>query len=471
MRSGRGSRLGAATVQELREGVRGLVVDPADPGYEQARAVWNADVDRRPALIVRPAGAADVITALRFARSEALEVAVRGGGHNVAGFGTTDGGLVIDLGLMRAVRVDPRRRRVRAQGGALWGEVDHETQAFGLATTGGLVSTTGIGGLTLGGGIGWLMRRHGLTIDALAGADVVTAEGEVLRADEQENPDLLWGLRGGGGNFGVVTEFEYALHDVGPVVYGGPLFYRADRAGELLTFYSDWVRTLPDELTTMVVLITAPPEPFVPAELVGSPLVGVVSCHVGDHDDAERAIRPLRSFAQADIDLAGPIPYVALQSMFDKTAPRGMGTYWRTAYLDDLSAQVIDALAEACAGLRALNPHSAVHLHHLEGAVSRVDARATAFPHRNRPFVFNAIGMWGTHEPRDSHVAWVKHTWDAVRAAGGGEPYLNFLSDDGSSDVHAAYGDQALHRLTELKDRYDPANVFHINCNIRPSRS
>ncbi len=471
MRIASRSWLGIATVQELREGVRGVVVDPADPRYDRARAVWNGDVDCRPALIVRPAGAADVITALRFARSEGLEVAVRGGGHNVAGFGTTDGGLVIDLCLMKGIRVDPGRRRVRAQGGAIWGEVDHETQAFGLATTGGLVSTTGIGGLTLGGGIGWLMRRHGLTIDTLVGADVVTAEGEVLRADEGENADLFWGLRGGGGNFGVVTEFEYALHGVGPVVYGGPIFHRAERAGELLAFYSDWVRTLPDELTTMVVLITAPPEPFVPAALVGRPLVGVVSCHIGDHDDAEREIRPLRSFAQADIDLVGPIPYVALQSMFDKTAPRGIGTYWKAAYLDDLSGQAIDTLVEACAGLSALNPHSAVHLHHLEGAVSRVDAHATAFPHRDRSFVFNAIGMWDAHDDRGTHLTWVKDTWDALQGAGARDPYLNFLAEDDSSTVRAAFGEHNHRRLTELKDRYDPANVFHVNQNIRPSRS
>ncbi len=470
MTSASPARLGAATVQELREDVRGDVVDPADPRYDHARTVWNGDVDRHPSLVVRPAGAADVTTALRFARSEGLEVAVRGGGHNVAGFGTTDGGLVIDLRHMKSVRVDPHRKRARAQGGALWGDVDHETQAFGLATTGGLVSTTGIGGFTLGGGIGWLMRRHGLTIDNLLGADVITAEGELVRTDDQENPDLLWGLRGGGGNFGVVTEFEYAVHDVGPVVYGGPVFHKAERAGELLAFYSDWVKTIPDELTTMVVFITAPPEPFVPAALVGSPLVGVVSCHVGDHDDAERTIRPLRAFAPADIDLVGPIPYVALQSMFDRTAPRGIRTYWKTAYLDDLSRPVIDTLVQACAGLSAMNPHSAVHVHHLEGAVSRVDGRSTAFPHRSRPFVFNAIGMWDATNAREAHVTWVKDTWDALQRVGAGEPYLNFLSDDKSSDVRAAYGRDTHQRLAELKDRYDPANVFHLNQNIRPSR-
>lgn len=471
MTSASPARRGAAHVLRLREGIRGDVVDPADPRYDDARAVWNGDVDRRPSLVVRAVGAADVITALRFARDEDLEVAVRGGGHNVAGFGTTDGGLVIDLGRMRGVRVDPHRRRARAQGGALWGDVDHETQAFGLATTGGLVSTTGIGGFTLGGGIGWLMRRHGLTIDNLVGADVVTAEGELVRADEHHNPQLLWGLRGGGGNFGVVTEFEYALHDVGPVVYGGPIFHRADRAGELLAFYSDWVTSLPDELTTMVVFITAPPEPFVPSELVGRPLVGVVSCHIGDHDDAERAMEPLRAFAPADIDLVGPIPYVALQSMFDTSAPRGIRTYWKTAYLDDLSAPVIDTLVERSVGLSALNPLSAIHLHHLQGAVSRVDSHATAFPHRNRPFVFNAIGTWDGHDPRETHVTWVRETWDALQGVGAGGPYLNFLSDDSAGDVRAAYAGDTLRRLVELKDRYDPANVFHVNQNITPSRS
>lgn len=463
------SRLGEATVQELRESVRGTIVGPADSGYDEARSVWNGDIDRRPELIVRCAGAADVITALRFARSEDLEIAVRGGGHNVAGFGTTDGGLVIDLSPMKGIRVDPRAKRARAQGGVLWGELDHETQAFGLATTGGLVTTTGIAGFTLGGGIGWLMRRHGLTIDNLVAADVITADGELLRADESKNSDLFWGLRGGGGNFGIVTEFEYELHDVGPMVYGGAIFHRAERARELLAFYSGWVEDLPDELTTMVAFLTAPPMPFVPAELVGSPMVAVACCHIGDHREAERSLKPLRDFATPDIDIVGPIPYTALQAMFDKAAPYGSHTYWKTAYLDELETNVIDTLVDRCQGLPDLNPHSTFHLHHLGGAVSQVDPSATAFSNRRRPFVFNTIGMWDAGESRDAHVKWVRETWDALQEVGAGDPYVNFLSDEGVDEVRAAYGGDTYRRLVELKERYDPANTFRLNQNIRAS--
>lgn len=463
------SRLGDATVQDLRESVRGIIVAPADPEYDEARSVWNGDIDRRPALVVRCAGTADVIAALRFARSEDLEIAVRGGGHNVAGFGTTDGGLVIDLSPMKGIRVDARSKRARAQGGVVWGELDHETQAFGLATTGGLVTTTGIAGFTLGGGIGWLMRRHGLTIDNLVGADVVTAEGDVVRADEEENPELFWGLRGGGGNFGIVTEFEYELHDVGPMIYGGAIMHAADKAEDLLSFYADWVQDLPDELTTMVVFLTAPPAPFVPPELVGSAMVAVACCHVGDHGDAQQSLQPLRDFAEAEIDVVGPMPYTALQAMFDDAAPHGSHNYWKTAYLDELSGEVIETLVERCSGLRDLNPHSTLHLHHLGGAVSRVDASAMAFPHRNRPFVFNAIGMWDAGESRDEHVNWVRDTWDALRLVGAGDPYLNFLANETDDEVRAAYGGESYERLVDLKGRYDPGNTFHLNQNIKPS--
>lgn len=469
MTATRHSRLGEATVQELRESVRGAIVDRGDPGYDEARAVWNGDIDRHPELIVQCEGTADVITALRFARSEDLEIAVRGGGHNVAGYGTSDGGLVIDLSPMKGIRVDAQSKRARAQGGVLWGELDHETQAFGLATTGGLISTTGIAGFTLGGGIGWLMRRHGMTIDNLVGADVVTAEGELLRASEEQNTDLFWGLRGGGGNFGIVTEFEYELHDVGPMVYGGFAFYLADKARDLLDFYARWVDGLPDELTTMVAFVIAPPMPFVPAELVGSPMVAVACCHIGDHREAEKSLQPLRDFAEPEIDTVGPVPYTALQAMLDKAAPHGSHSYWRTAYLDGLSTEVIDTIVDKCQGLPDLNPHSTFHLHHLGGAISRVDPLSTAFPHRDRPFVFNTIGMWDEGESRDAHVKWVRDTWDALQQVGAGAPYVNFLSDEGGNDVRAAYGEEIYRRLVELKNRFDPANTFHLNQNIKPS--
>lgn len=461
--------LGDATVQEFREAVRGPVITPTDDAYDQARAVWNGDIDRHPALVVRCAGTADVITALRFARSEDLEVAVRGGGHNVAGFGTTDRGLVLDLSGMKGISVDPRAGVARAQGGVVWGELDHETQAFGLATTGGLVSTTGIGGFTLGGGIGWLMRRHGLAADNLRACDVVTADGDLVRASEDDDPELLWGLRGGGGNFGVVTAFEYELHPVGPIVYGGAVFHPAERARDLLTFYRDWVTELPDDLTTMLVWLTAPPEPFVPEDLVGTPMVAVACCHIGDHVDAEAALQPLRDVAPAAIDLLGPIPYVALQSMSDNSAPHGIHAYWKTAYLDDMADATIDTIVDRCTELTGLSPFSAFHLHHVGGAVGRVDTDATAFGHRTSPFIVNAVGHWTEEEPRVPHVDWVRATWDALQRHGAAAPYVNFLADEGQDAVRAAYGDRAHARLAELKGRHDPANVFHLNQNIPPA--
>lgn len=460
--------LGDATIAELRESVQGRVITPGDDVYDQARRVWNGAIDRRPALVVRCTGTADIVEAVRFARSEGLAIAVRGGGHNVAGFGTCDDGLVIDLSPMKGIWVDPTARTARAQGGVLWGELDRETQAFVLATTGGLVSTTGVAGFTLGGGIGWLMRRHGLAVDNLLSADVVTADGAAVTAGATSEPDLLWALRGGGGNFGVVTSFEFQLHRVGPVVYGGALFYPAERAGELLRFYAEWTRTLPDQLTTMVVFLTAPPEPFIPVELHGTPMVAVACCHSGEHDDAAEAVKPLRDFGSPVADVIGPVPYVALQSMFDASAPRGMHAYWKTAYLDDLSEPGIDELVDRAAELSGLFPLSAVHLHHLEGAVAEDPPGGSAFAHRGHRFVLNLIGAWDDDEHADVHRTWVRQSWEAMGPHTTGDLYVNFLADEGSDRVRAAYGREAYDRLVELKTRYDPDNVFRLNQNISP---
>ncbi len=458
--------LGDATIEELRKQLRGGVITPNDDAYHDARSVWNGSIDRRPVLIVRCTGTADIIEALRFARSENLVIAVRGGGHNVAGFGTCDDGIVIDLSQMKGIRVDPTTRTVRAQGGVLWGELDRETQTFGLATTGGLVTTTGIAGFTLGGGIGWLMRRHGLAVDNLVAADIVTADGTVVTADSETARDLLWGLRGGGGNFGIVTSFEFQLHPVGPVVYGGAIFHPAERSAELLRFYTEWARTLPDELTTMIAFLTAPPEPFIPAELQGTPMVAVACCHIGEHDDAEEAVKPLREFGQPAADVIGPIPYVVLQSMFDGSAPRGFNTYWKTAYLDDLSEPGIDQLVARAAELANLFHFSTVHLHHLEGAVGEQPPGGSAFAHRDHRFVLNLIGTWEDEEDAGAHIGWVRESWEAMQPHTTGDPYLNFLGDEGTDRVRAAYGSEAYDRLVDLKTRYDPDNVFRLNQNI-----
>src|SRR3954467_3927259 len=307
--------LGEATLAEFEAGLSGRLIRPDDWGYDEARTIWNGSHDRRPALIVRAAGVADVMRAVDFARSEDLVVAVRGGGHSLPGFSTTDGGIVIDLSAMRAVHVDPASRTATAQGGATWADFDHETQAFGLAVTGGLISTTGIAGFTLGGGIGWLMRKLGLTADNLIAADVVTADGRLVRASEDENSELLWGLRGGGGNFGIATSLEYRLHPVGPMILAGPIFFTGDRAGEVLRFYRDWSRELPDELTTMVNLTTAPPAPFLPESIHGKPVVAVIAVHAGDPADGRKLVEPLKALGNPVADLIGDIPYEALQGL------------------------------------------------------------------------------------------------------------------------------------------------------------
>src|SRR5689334_1098174 len=361
--------LGDATVAELAAELRGNVICPGDDSYDAARALWNAAHDKHPALIVQCAGPADVAAALRFARSEKLEVAVRGGGHSIAGFSGVDGGLVIDLSLMRGVLVDPVGRRAIAQGGCTWRDLDIETQAHGLATTGGLISTTGVAGFTLGGGIGWLMRAHGLASDNLIGADVVTADGEMVHASLDENADLLWALRGGGGNFGVVTSFEFQLHPVGPTVAGGPIFYGGDDAEKILRGWREFLSTAPDELTTVVNLTTAPPAPFIPEAWHGKPIVAVVGVHAGSVDDGIAAMAPLRSLAEPIADLFGPLPYLAMQSLLDALHPKGDGNYFKGYHLSDLPDASIDALI---AGHKAVtSPMNEIHVHDLRGAVAR----------------------------------------------------------------------------------------------------
>lgn len=453
---------------ELAQQLRGSLVRPGDPDYDRARSVWNGMIDRRPALIVRCAGAADVIAGLRFARERELELAVRGGGHNVAGFGTCDGGLALDLSPMKSIRVDPHTQTVRVEAGVLWGELDTETQAFGLATTGGLVSTTGVAGFTLGGGIGWLMRKHGLACDNLLAADLVTAAGELVHASPVENDELHWGLRGGGGNFGVVTSFEFRLHPVGPLVFGGALFHPLERAPELLRFYREWTPTLPDELTTMLAFLTAPPLPFIPAPLQGTKMVAVALCYLGPVEQGEEAIRPLRELAAPAAEQLGPLPYRLLQGMFDASAPRGVRSYWKSEQLGDLEDGAIDAIL---AGAHAYaSPLSQLHIHHVEGAVARADGKATAFGRRDARYIANVIGMWPDPALQDTEIAAVRTTATALHPFSPGGAYLNFFdADEGETRIRAAYGEQKYARLVALKNRYDPGNLFHLNQNIPPS--
>jgi FAD/FMN-containing dehydrogenase len=457
--------LGEATVRDLRDALRGELVLPGDAAYDEARSVWNGMIDRRPALIARCTGASDVIAAIGFARSEGLTVAVRGGSHNVAGNATCDGGLVIDLSPMKAVRVDAEARTVRAQGGVTWGELDRETQAFGLATTGGLVTSTGVAGFTLGGGIGWLMRKHGLACDNLISADLVTADGQTIRASETENAELLWGLRGGGGNFGIVTEFEFRLHPVAQVL-GGLLAWPAEAARDVLRFWREWVRDTPDEVCTMAAFLYAPPEPFVPPEVQGTPIFAIACCHLDLEGSAEDDLRPLRDLGPA-VDVLGPMPYAAIQGMFDAGVPRGSHNYWRSEYLDTLSDEAIDAILAHTDKIPA--PLGQVHIHQMGGALSRVPAGATAFGNRDAPFLMNYIGLWLDPAEDQSNIAWVKAASDEVRPHGTGGRYVNFLADEGEAGVRSAYEAETFTRLQNLKSRYDPTNFFHLNQNIKPA--
>jgi FAD/FMN-containing dehydrogenase len=452
-------------VERLRDVFRGEVIAPADLGYDEHRKVWNGSIDRRPALIARCEGVADVREAVRFARERDLLVAVRGGGHSFPGLSVCDGGIVIDLRPMRGIRVDPRARTVRAQAGVLLGELDHETQAFGLAAPAGIVTHTGIAGLTLGGGIGWLMRKHGLTIDQLASVDVVTADGELMTADDEENADLFWGVRGGGGNFGIVTEFEYRLNAVGPYVMAGPVFWSMDDASTVLRFYRDFVGDCPDELMTIVVQRRAPALPTVPPDLVGKPVLGVVACHCGPVDEGERVLRPLKAFGKPVLDLCTPKPYLVHQSTFDPSFRHGWWYYVRSCDVATLEDGIIDVVADF--GSRITSSISSIALWQMGGAVARVQDDATAFNGRNAGFTFNINGNSETAEGFDEQREWARSYWDAL-APYHSSVYVNFLMEEGEDRVRQAYGAGKLARLETLKRKYDPGNFFRLNQNIRP---
>ena len=461
--------MSARTMAQI-PGLRGDVIVPDHPDYDDARRVWNGVVDRRPRLIARCHGTADVAAAVRFARERGLEIAVRGGGHNVAGSAVCDGGIVIDLSGMRAVSVDPVGRTTQVQGGALWGDVDHETQAYGLATTGGIVSHTGVGGLTLGGGIGWLMRKHGLAVDNLVEAEVVTAEGDVIRASADDHPDLFWALRGGGGNFGVVSSFRFALHAVGPTVMAGPLFWAAEDTTDVLRFYRDFVADAPDELGNIVRLGTIPPLPVVDEDLHFRPAIAVASCYAGPIEDGDRALRALRAFGTPLVDLVGPTLYVDHQGGIDDTVPHGWHYYWKATDLTGLSDEVIDIVAEHA--YRATSPRSYAAMFHLGGAVARVARDATAYGGREAEHNIIVDAAWLPEQEETvgtSETAWARGFLGALQAHRAGV-YVNFLdSDDDTSRVREAYGDVTYRRLAEVKAKYDPENVLHNNKNIEPS--
>ncbi len=452
-------------IDELRSVFRGEVITPDDAGYDEQRRVWNGSIDRRPDLIARCAGVSDVRAAVRFARVGDLLVAVRSGGHSFPGLSVCDGGMVIDLGMMKGVRVDPRSERVRAQAGVLLGELDRETQAFGYAVPSGIVTHTGLAGLTLGGGIGWIMRKFGLTIDSLTSVDVVTADGEFVTASEDENADLFWGVRGGGGNFGVVTEFEFRMHRLGPQVVAGPVFWPAEQTREVLRFYRDWLVDCPDELMTIVVQRKAPDLPVVPRELVGRLVIGVAACYSGDIAEGEQVLRPLKEFGSPVLDLCVPKPYLAHQKMFDPSFRHGHWYYFRSCDVAALTDDVIDVMTEY--GQQITSPITSIALWQMGGAVARVDESATAFNGRNAGFTFNINGNSETADGFDDQRQWARDYWDALAPHHMGV-YVNFLMEEGEERVRQAYGVEKYDRLQALKRNYDPTNFFRLNQNISP---
>jgi FAD/FMN-containing dehydrogenase len=447
------------------EGFAGTVLTPGNDRYDAARAVFNGAVDRRPALIAQATDPFDVAAAVRHGREFALPIAVRAGGHSGAGYGVVDDGLVVDVRPMQRVEVDLAARTVRAGAGLTWAQLDAATQAHALAVTGGRVSHTGLAGLTLGSGSGWLERMHGLTADNLVGATVVTADGGVVRTGAHEHPDLFWGLRGGGGNFGVVTEFELALHPVGPLVVGGVLVFEWDRAADVLAAYRDVMLAAPDELGGCAVLQLAPPAPFVPDRLVGQPVLSIVVAAFGEPAAAERLVEPLRALAPA-ADAVGPMPYVALQTMIDAGNPHGMQNFWKAGFLDGLPDAAIGAAVAVAGGIPS--PLTVVLLQPLGGAYGRVDEHATALSHRDAGWAYHALSLWPDPADTDVNRAWTDRFAAAMADYGHGAAHPNYVSEDAGDRVRGFYGPETYERLVAVKRRWDPQNVFALNQNIRP---
>jgi len=441
-------------IREFRSSLRGVLLQPGDAGYDTARRVWNGAIDRKPALIARCAGSADVISAVSFARANNLLVSVRGGGHNVTGNAVCDGGLMIDLSLMKGIRVDRAQRTVTAQAGATWGDLDHETQAFGLATTGGQISTTGIAGLTLGGGLGWLMRKCGLVVDNLLSVDVVTADGRFLTASATEHADLFWGLRGGGGNLGLVTSFEYRLHPIGPMVMGGVVVHPAARARDALRFYRDYMATASEDEMVVFAFQANP-----------APVVGMALCHVGPLEAGQRAAERLRAFGEPLADFLGPMPYTAVQKAMDEAMPFGRHVYLRSDHLVGLDDDVIDTCVRY--GTAMTSPMSVAVIVPLGGAVTRVGEHDTAFSHRSTPFDIDIFGIWTDPRESDRHLKWGRDFGAALQPFSRGV-YINEMGSEGDERIRAAYNAANYARLVTLKKQYDPTNFWRMNQNIKP---
>ncbi len=457
--------LDEGAVATFRAQLRGKLIGPGEAGYDEARKVWNGMIDRRPALVARCAGVADVISTVNFAREHKLPVAIRGGSHNVTGNAVCDGGVVIDLSAMKGIRVDPERRTARAEGGCTWGDLDHATHAFGLAAPGGIISTTGIAGLTLGGGIGHLTRKYGLSCDNLLSADVVLADGSLVTASHDSNPDLFWALRGGGGNFGVVTSFEFKLHPVSEVM-AGPILWPLEKSRDALRLYRDFMNTAPEDLNAFFAFLVVPPAPPFPPELHNSTVCGVVIVYTGPPSEAGSVVAPLRKFGPPLLDFFGPLPYPAVQSMFDPLVPEGLQNYWKADFVDELSEEAIEAHVRYGQAVPTFN--SAVHIYPVSGAANRVPKGDTAFFYRDAKYVHVLAAIYPNPDDTAKNVAWVREYWSALHPYSSGGAYVNFLMEEGDERVRATYGDN-YGRLAQIKAKYDPGNLFRLNQNIRPA--
>jgi FAD/FMN-containing dehydrogenase len=460
----------AAALEELRGQVRGAVLEPGDEGQREVRAVFNAMHPSRPAVTVRCTGTADVIAAVRFATEHGLALAVRGGGHSIAGLSAIDGGVLLDLAPMRGVTVDAGKRLAVVQGGALWGDVDRETQAFGLVAPGGVVSDTGVAGLTLGGGYGWVRRKYGLSVDALVEAQIVCADGRVRTASADSHPDLYWALRGGGGNFGVVTSFTFALQPLGPTVAFAATFYPLQEIDQILRRWREYANGAPDEVTSVVVTMTFPANPELPEAMHNREVAIVGGVYAGDPDEGLEAMAPLRELGTPLFDMSGPTPFTAVQAGFDPLFPRNeLRAYWKSQYLDELSDAAIDVIADRARNRPA--PLTLVNTFHMGGAIAAIDPEATAFAQRSAPFMVSIDGMWTDPADDAERIAWVRSAWDAVAAFGNGGEYLNFTGradEAAGASVESAFG-RNLERLAEVKATYDLENLFRVNDNIRPA--
>lgn len=454
-------------IDGLKTWLQGPVLEPGEAGYEDSRSLWNNMIDRHPALIARCLGTADVIECVRWARDSNLLLCIKGGGHNIAGLAAADGALMLDLSLMRGTWVDPRERIAHAQAGCLLGDVDRETQLHGLATVLGFISQTGIAGLTLGGGFGYLTKRWGWTTDNVTGMDVVTADGDLVRASEDENADLFWGLRGGGGNFGVVTGIDYALHPVGPEIVGGLVAWPASEAPKVLELYRTLAEEAPPELTLVALMRNAPPAPWLPKERHGTPIVALLACHSGDPAEGERAVAPIKSFGSPIGDVLVRRPYRQMQSLLDATQPKGRRYYWKSEYLPGIEPDLCEKAIEHAGRIRS--PHSAVILFQIGDALNRLDAAHSPVGNRDARYVFNVAGSWEQPEDDETNIEWAREAWRDLKPFSTGGTYINFLTEDeGAERVEAALG-ASLQQLAEVKHRWDPGNVFRTNRNIEPA--